>query len=750
MSKRQSEKTSPGDDTHSRGESAGNTRPASQEPPEFDRPGAQRAAPFRRALLLGFVSIALLAMATRTLYLKQLQGTLPFSTLIIDGRAYDAWAQQIAAGNWLGDEIFYQAPLYPYSLGALYAAFGRDPMLVRAVQAILSLTACLLLAGTGLRLFGPRTGLIAGLMLAVYPPAVFYDGLIQKAALDLWLMTALLALLAEAAQRRSWPWLLGAGAALGALTLNRENARVLFPILVVWIWIYFGDVPARRRGAWIAAFTAGTALFLLPVGLRNEYVGGEFVLSTSQLGPNFYIGNRAGATGRYEPLIPRRGDPRFERADATRLAEEAAGQKLSPSEVSRYWLKRAIDDIRQQPAAWFRLLGWKFLLVFNATESADSEAIEVYASHSSWLRGSLRVFHFGVILPLAVLGVWLTRDRWRELWLLYAIFGALAASTALFYVFGRYRFLLVPFALLFAAAALAQLPEFVAAIRRRSGLRTWVLGFWLAGVAAVVSNYPLPDLRDDAITYWNLGTGLLLDGRPDEALAPLERAIAIRPDLAGAHHNLGMALTALNRRDEAARQDELALQYAPDYGDAHASLGQYYADHQQPAKAIVHLRRAAALVADPALLHVELGQLLLRQGDSAGAVSEFRAAVHANPDLPIALNSLTWVLATDADPRIRDGAAAVPLAESLLAAVNEIDQSQPAQAAALLDTVAAAYAEAGRFDDALAVVRRAIDLARAADHAELIGILTPRIERYQARQPYHAPPHPPGSVPPAN
>ncbi|MBL9122318.1 MAG: hypothetical protein JNG90_01710, partial [Planctomycetaceae bacterium] len=72
------------------------------------------------------------------------------------------------------------------------------------------------------------------------------------------------------------------------------------------------------------------------------------------------------------------------------------------------------------------------------------------------------------------------------------------------------------------------------------------------------------------------------------------------------------------------------------------------------------------------------------------------------------------------------------------------------QAAALLDTVAAAYAEAGRFDDALAVVRRAIDLARAADHAELIGILTPRIERYQARQPYHAPPQPSGSIPPAN
>lgn len=691
-----------------------------------------------------------MAIFVRAIYFYQLHGTLPFSTLIIDGRAYDAWAQQLAAGDWLGTEVFYQAPLYPYTLGVLYVVFGHDPMLARLLQAALSATACLLLAWAGQRYFGHRAGVIAGLLLAVYPPAFFFDGLIQKASLDLWLMTLLLALVAEATQRRSWPWLLAAGAALGALTLNRENARILLPVFAIWIWLGFADISAGRRSAWIAAFLAGAALFLLPVGLRNYYVGGEFVLSTSQVGPNFYIGNHAGATGRYQPLVPRRGDPRFERADATRLAEQASGRKLSPREVSRFWLAESFDYIRQQPGAWLRLFGWKSLMLLNATELADSEAIEVYASHSWLLRRMLPFWHFGILMPLAVLGVWMTRQRWRELWLLYALFGALAASTALFYVFARYRFLLVPLAILFAAAALSQLPEFVAAMRRRQGVRPWLLGVSLAGIVAIVCNYPLPDFRDDAITYWNLGTGLLLAGRPGEALAPLERAIAIRPDLAGAHHNLGLALTALDRRQEAAEQDKLALKIAADYGDAHASLGQYYADHKQPEKAILHLRQAAKLVADPTLLHVELGQLLLRQGDSAGAVAEFRTALQISPEQPMAINSLTWVLATDADPKIRDGAAAVQLAERLLVAAQKTDKSQPAQEAALLDTVAAAYAEAGRFEDALAIVRRAIDLASAANHPQLIGILESRIKRYQEKQPYHAPPIAKDEIPDTN
>ena len=71
------------------------------------------------------------ALAVRLLHVWQMQGTPFFATLMGDSRGYDRWAAEIAGGDWLGREVFYQAPLYPYFLGALYSLFGRDLLLVR-------------------------------------------------------------------------------------------------------------------------------------------------------------------------------------------------------------------------------------------------------------------------------------------------------------------------------------------------------------------------------------------------------------------------------------------------------------------------------------------------------------------------------------------------------------------------------------------------------------------------------------------
>ena len=69
---------------------------------------------------------------------------------------------------------------------------------------------------------------------------------------------------------------------------------------------------------------------LTPVAVRNRIVGGELHLTTSQLGPNLYIGNNPEADGTYRPLRPRRSEPQFERRDATELAERDVGRALSP------------------------------------------------------------------------------------------------------------------------------------------------------------------------------------------------------------------------------------------------------------------------------------------------------------------------------------------------------------------------------------------------------------------------------------
>ena len=102
-----------------------------------------------------------------------------FTALMGDSRSYDEWARRIAGGEWIGRDVFYQAPLYPYFLGVVYAIFGRDLLAVRLIQALIGSASCVLLALACRRLFGDAAGAAAGLLLALWAPAIFFDGLLQ-------------------------------------------------------------------------------------------------------------------------------------------------------------------------------------------------------------------------------------------------------------------------------------------------------------------------------------------------------------------------------------------------------------------------------------------------------------------------------------------------------------------------------------------------------------------------------------------
>ena len=148
------------------------------------------------------VAIFAVALAVRLAHVWQMRGSPFFTVLMGDSRSYDEWARRIAGGEWIGREVFYQAPLYPYFLGVLYAIAGHHLLLVRIVQAILGSMACVFLATAGERFFSPRVGLLAGLILALYAPAIFFDGLIQKSTLDVFFVCLALWLMARIATVR--------------------------------------------------------------------------------------------------------------------------------------------------------------------------------------------------------------------------------------------------------------------------------------------------------------------------------------------------------------------------------------------------------------------------------------------------------------------------------------------------------------------------------------------------------------------
>ena len=424
-------------------------------------------------LLVVFV----LALTVRLAHLWQL-GVSDFGELLLgDSAGYDRWARRIAEGDWLGTEVFYQAPLYPYVLGLIYAVFGPDVTVVRVCQAILGSGSCVLLAVAGSRIFSPRVGAVAGVMLALYAPAIFMDATLQKSVLDLLLVCGLLWLVGTALEPSVRPrvWV-SIGVVLGALSLTRENALVLVVALVCWLWL-----ERREWARRMALVVGGVCIVIVPVAARNGIVGGEWHLTTSQFGPNFYIGNHAGASGTYQPLRYGRGDPLFERDDASALAESAAGRALTPGEVSRYWAGRALTDIATAPGQWLGLVGRKLALTFNVVEALDTESQYAHQDHSLPLAATGWIMHFGLLVPLAALGIVSTWSERRRLTPLYLMLAFYAASIVAFYVFARYRYPMVPLLVVFAAAGGEWMSRAVRGdlrVGRLSTVAAWTTWWW--------------------------------------------------------------------------------------------------------------------------------------------------------------------------------------------------------------------------------------------------------------------------------
>jgi tetratricopeptide (TPR) repeat protein len=602
-------------------------RPAKSPAPTV-RAGADFDRKTRRRYCAAIFAIAFLLRLT---YLFQIESIPLFVHLAGDGRTYDEWARRIVAGAWLGEGVFYQAPLYPYFLAVLQSLFGHNLWAIRFIQILLGSLSCVLLFLVGEKIFSQRAGLAAGLLLGFYAPAIFFDALIEKSVLDLFLLSALLVILLGTNTEERWSQWLGAGAILGLLGLSRENALVLTPVIALWIILYFSAQSIAARAQWLGWFAAGMLLVLLPVGLRNLAAGGEFKLTTSQFGPNFFIGNNAAADGTYGSLRKVIGEVQLEGPDARRLAERAQGRALSSGEVSDYWLRRAVDYIEAQPADWLGLLGRKWLLVWSAREIEDSDDFYIYRSWSWLLNGLGALLHFGVLAPLAALGVALTYLRWRRLWLLYAMIVALALSVAIFYVFGRYRFPLVPLLALFAGAGVTTALE----LYRKQSWRLLGAGAAIAMCAAVIVNWPLSDVSGPgAAGYNNLSNAYLKQGKIDEATKTALRAVEVDPKYGVAHYNLGNLYAQQGRLDDARRHFETALRLYPNYADAHTNYGQLIAEQGDLENGLRHFRRAAAL--NPALprAHLNLGVALAKQGKLDEAVAALRQAVRLSPDSP--------------------------------------------------------------------------------------------------------------------
>jgi protein O-mannosyl-transferase len=240
-----------------------------------------------------------------------------------------------------------------------------------------------------------------------------------------------------------------------------------------------------------------------------------------------------------------------------------------------------------------------------------------------------------------------------------------------------------------------------------------------------------------------LAYDLAAKGRTDEAISQYRQGFRVRPDDSGAHNNLGIALLSKGQIDEAIIQYREALRLKPDYFDAHDNLGFALCLQGRNDQAIPHFQECLRLTPGSFIPHLRLAKSLPQLGrlhDAAFHMEEFlRTCPRVNLEAwnsPVrepalsALNDLAWFLASSQRAEERNGEQAVRFAE------RACELTQYGQTV-LIGTLAAAYAEAGRFSEAVTTAEMACTLATQAGDQALLAKNQQLLELYRTRRPYH-------------
>jgi protein O-mannosyl-transferase len=266
--------------------------------------------------------------------------------------------------------------------------------------------------------------------------------------------------------------------------------------------------------------------------------------------------------------------------------------------------------------------------------------------------------------------------------------------------------------------------------------RAWIqTSYWKN--SETLWTHTLAVTTDNDVAHNNLGFIFLQRGELDEAISHFQTALNIRANSPQTHYNLGSALVhnnlgnALVRKklvDEAIAHYEKAVELRPDYADGHYNLGSALLQEGRIDEAIAHWQKTVSIQPNDAEAHTTLGDALLREGEIGQAIAQYQAALEIAPQSISTLNNLAWALSTCPDASLRNGARAIELAE-------KADQLSGGKNPTFMRTLAAAYAENGRFNDAIETAQRALQLATAQGNFALADKLEKDLDLYRTNSP---------------
>ncbi len=418
--------------------------------------------------------------------------------------------------RWLGGARFYQDALYPYLLAACFAIFGEGAGPVLFLQALLGVGSAVLAALLARLLFGEGAALVSGLLAALFGPLLLHEVLLlRESAFAFVTLATLLAGAAALMRPERRLWCAAAGALGGILVLLKSSALLFFAALVALLLHRLCSRP-REAAARAALCIAALLAVLSPLVARNVAAGvPPFAFAAS--GPVTFVNhNFAG----YDPMG---GDTTTDLAPG--ILHRSDGR----------FLPSAIETIRthESAAAWLCLVTRKIAAFTHAWEVPNNASYDYYRLSLGPLAWILT--GFPLVAPLAVVGMAVSGWRSPAHALLVAHLGAALVLTAVFYHLSRFRVPVAMAMIPFAGFAVAAGVEAARAGRWRSLAAGAAAA--LAVAAAVMRPLPVAHPRIRVADYGapneitgHLAAGLEASGRPEEALALIERQLRTEPE----------------------------------------------------------------------------------------------------------------------------------------------------------------------------------------------------------------------------
>ena len=487
------------------------------------------------------IVVALLAVALlwRLIFFLEMNASPYADNLTLDSQVYHEVALAAAAGEWSHGETFFQAPLYPWILGVVYASVGPSQTVVKLLQILLSVASCWLIFHIADRVFDRGVALVALAISALYGMFLYFANELLVVTVIVFLdLLGLDLLIRAASDGRKFLWAV-AGMVFGLSAVARPTILPFLAAVGVWIVITrwrSGEVRTAVRKA--VLFGVGVALPIAPVTLHNYLADGDLVLVAANGGVNFFIGNNPQSDGITAVVPGTRGDRWGGHADQVRIAREALGDPgATPREISDYWYRRAWDYIRASPLEAFRHTAFKAFILINAHEVSNNRIIEFVTRHSSiYTWATLKIW---LVLPLAMAGLVIGGGRRQPKSLLLIFVVVYSATVIPFFINARFRMPLAAVLIIFAASAVVAWSKWLGTRPLDPHLGKLVgVSVAVALVGALVVR-PLPSLRvTEAQAFFNEGEACRAHGDFAAASGWYKAALNEYPGFCDAAFNL--------------------------------------------------------------------------------------------------------------------------------------------------------------------------------------------------------------------